>query len=503
LLGTGVVPTRPVIVSHPFAALLALSLCGATASPAFAQAPARRPVAEALSKDAKGEYDVGIKLLGLGEHTAALPHLKRALELSSDSRLLLPIAQAERGQGKLARAHRAVTRFLAESGVAEGDRSRKQADELLADLAPRVGKVVIVVSEPGAAVTVDDDLVGTTPLAPLVVERGTRKVRIEKAQFKPFERTDMVVGDATVSLSVTLEREPIPLAAALTGAAKDDYEAGRILYGDGDYSAAAVKFGAAHRASTDARLLWNIAVCEKNLRHYAKVLGLVERYLSEGKGVVTSQDRVEAEELVRVVRAFVTPLRIRSSEAGAAVFVDDEEVGTTPLAAPVVVDVGARKLRVTKDEFKTWTSTVTVSGAEPMDVDVTLTVVRHEGRLVVAVSEHDTVVVDGKIVGVGHWEGILPSGAHALRVTRDGMRPFQSDVAITDNETRRLQVSLEAEPSSSKAWLWVSGGVLVAAGLGVGGYVLLRPQNNSAPPTQPGTMPPGSVQLSFRLGGAR
>jgi hypothetical protein len=80
------------------------------------------------------------------------------------------------------------------------------------------------------------------------------------------------------------------------------------------------------------------------------------------------------------------------------------------------------------------------------------------------------------------------------------MRPHQTDVAIEDNETRRVQVTLEAEPSRSSTWLWVGGGVLTAAGLGLGAYYLLRPETTPAPAPQVGTMPPGTVQLPLRPG---
>jgi len=55
------------------------------------------------------------------------------------------------------------------------------------------------------------------------------------------------------------------LADTLTGPAKDDYMAGRLLFGDHDYGGALVKFQSAYTQSKDARLLFNMAACEKNL----------------------------------------------------------------------------------------------------------------------------------------------------------------------------------------------------------------------------------------------
>src|SRR5437762_13903717 len=73
-----------------------------------------------------------------------------------------------------------------------------------------------------------------------------------------------------------------PLTQALTGEAKADYDAGKVLASDGDFAGALIKFTSAYEQSKDARLLWNVAVCEKNMRHYSRVIATLNRYLSEG-----------------------------------------------------------------------------------------------------------------------------------------------------------------------------------------------------------------------------
>src|SRR6478736_4874903 len=81
---------------------------------------------------------------------------------------------------------------------------------------------------------------------------------------------------------------PKPLAETLTGEAKSAYDSARVLFGDGDFGGALVKFQAAYDKSKDPRLLWNMAACEKNLRHYARTLQLVRRYAAEGGSVLTA-----------------------------------------------------------------------------------------------------------------------------------------------------------------------------------------------------------------------
>jgi PEGA domain len=295
---------------------------------------------------------------------------------------------------------------------------------------------------------------------------------------------------------------PPPLAESLTGMAKAEYEAGRILYADKDYANAIVKFQRAHEIAKDPRLLWNIAVCEKNLRRYTRMLDTIRRYRTEAARVLTDEERAQAVEIIKTVEAFVTALKLTSSEPGADVYVDDEKRGTTPLAEPVMLDVGNRRLRVVKPGYKEVSFTRQVVGGGEISLDVALEKELHRGRLQVAAGPSDLVLVDGSTVGRGTWEGSVKSGGHTLRVTAPGMTAYQSEVVINDDEVRHVDVALTALPrnDTTRTVLWILGGVVVAAGASVGGYFLFKP---STAPTIQGNISPGAVQLSFGAHGVR
>ena len=241
-----------------------------------------------------------------------------------------------------------------------------------------------------------------------------------------------------------------PLAQALTGAARADYDAGKVLASDGDFTGALIKFQSAYDQSRDPRLLWNVAFCEKNLRHYARVIATLQRYLAEGAGFLTDKDRKEARDLVQTIQPFTTSATFKVSEAGAQISVDDAAVGVSPLAAPVVLDIGERRLRVVKEGFKPYEKTLPVGGSAAIAVDVVLEKEVHEGRIVVEAPPDATIVLDDKPAGTGRLEATVAAGGHQLRVTAPGMRPFQSEVVIQDKETRSLQVALEREGEPDK-----------------------------------------------------
>ena len=283
------------------------------------------------------------------------------------------------------------------------------------------------------------------------------------------------------------------LSETLSGEAKAEYESAKLLYGNGDFSTALLKFSAAHEKSKDPRLLWNMAACEKSLRRYSRALSLLRAYVADTSGFVSDSERAEANELVKVMEQLTTKLRVTVSEPGAEVLVDDEVVGTSPVD-PVVIDLGTRKLRAHKSGFRDATKEITTTGGPEVVVDLVLTKVVHEGRVVVKAGARDAISIDGKALGTGSWSGALPSGGHTLRVTAPNMRTYQSEILVSDDQTREIAVTLEPESTRIPTWAWIAGGVLATSGLAIGGYFVFRQEPTYDGPS--GNLSPGIVQAS-------
>ncbi|WP_437666019.1 PEGA domain-containing protein [Sorangium sp. So ce1182] len=299
-----------------------------------------------------------------------------------------------------------------------------------------------------------------------------------------------------------------PPSETLTGEAKAEYEAARILFNDGDYGNAIIKFERAYELSRDPRLLWNIALCQKNLKRYTRLLATIEQLLRDAGPQLTEQDRKDAADLIEATRAYVSRLDLQASEAGASVLVDGQEVGQTPLREPVLLDIGARRIRVTKKGFKDVEVTEQVAGGGVVTVKATLEKEVHEGRLIVAAGPDAVISLDGRVVGRGTWEGMVASGGHTLRVTASGMESHQSEVMILDNQTRRVQVSLVPRPKEGNVerWLWIGGGVAVLAGALLVGFGVLGPDSPVAGNTTPGSVPlsaRGGASFAIPFGGGR
>jgi hypothetical protein len=343
-------------------------------------------------------------------------------------------------------------------------------------------------------------------IASLVASQGVAQTR----KGKKGKATPAASASAEPAASVSApppEQPPPsipPLTDSLTGDAKAAYESGKLLYQDGDYAGALLKFQQAYEASKDARLLWNMAVCQKNLRRYSKVLGLVKKYQVDAAAVMSESDRTQTQELLTAVQGFVSPVTVKCNEEQADVTIDEEPAGKTPLAAPVIVDMGPRRVKVSKSGFSDFTQTLHVGGNTPVSVDAVLKKELHEGKLVIVAEPKQYIYLDGRIVGEGRWEGVVASGGHMLRITAPGKRTYQSEVTIKDGDKREVRVALENEApvaaatsGSSNTWLWVAGGAALVAGVVVGGYFALRPKDEGAPPAVGGTIPPYTVPLPF------
>src|SRR3954469_12191733 len=115
------------------------------------------------------------------------------------------------------------------------------------------------------------------------------------------------------------------------------------LYSEADYRAALVEFKRAYELAPNVTVLYNLGETYYQLQNYAEALTTFERFLAEG-GTAHKQ---EVENAVTVLKTRVGKLDITTSSPGWEISVDDEVVGKTPLAKPVAVSIGRRRLGAT------------------------------------------------------------------------------------------------------------------------------------------------------------
>jgi hypothetical protein len=155
-------------------------------------------------------------------------------------------------------------------------------------------------------------------------------------------------------------------------------------------------------------------------------------------------------------------LLVRSTPAGARVFVDGREQGKTPVAIRELSS-GAHRVRVMRDGYAPEERRISITPSRPaQSVTVPLSPVRAAesrplapgasgtgGRYFGALTVESrppgaSVFVDGKLVGTTPIQ--LPSvnaGEHAVRLEREGYRRWSSSVRVVAGEQNRVTASLE------------------------------------------------------------
>jgi hypothetical protein len=267
---------------------------------------------------------------------------------------------------------------------------------------------------------------------------------------------------------------PEPLGDALRGEAKEEYEQAGNVFRTGDFGGALRRYQKAYELQSDPRLLWNIAVCEKQLRHYAKVPPLVDAFLEKAADLVTAEEKRTAIEFAKAVHALIGEITFTCTEPSIEIFIDEERMESA-CERPVSLEGGDHRLRAVAPGFKELSEELTVPSGGARTVSIVLETEKKEARLAVTAKPDGIISLDGKGVGRDAWSGMVPPGKHALLVTASGKKDYHVEIDLADKEDRNVIVALEEEPSSVPVWLLVAGGVVLVAGAVAGGYFLFRP----------------------------
>lgn len=181
----------------------------ALAAPAARAQPAA-PNANAVAEAGK-HFQRGVTMYNEADYRAALVEFRRAYETAPNAAVLYNIGQTYYQLQNYAAALVALGRYLTEAGPSAAH--RREVEATIDTLQTRVGKVAVSTSVPGCNITVDDELVGKTPLdEPVLVSIGRRKIsalrdgRVTETRF-----VDVAAGDTVnVALSANDAARPAP-----------------------------------------------------------------------------------------------------------------------------------------------------------------------------------------------------------------------------------------------------------------------------------------------------
>jgi hypothetical protein len=239
-----------------------------------------------------------------------------------------------------------------------------------------------------------------------------------------------------------------PVRDELPTEALHDWDAARELYEAKDFEGASVEYLRAYAISKNPRVLFNVAICQKNLARYARAVSYLRRMLSEGGASLPEADQARAREAIETIQVFVTGLALKVSEPNATVVIDGREVeGRTPFADPIPVEVGTHTVLVRKSGFKDVTIAVDAAAnvvAEPAPITLEALVRRGVVAVTVAGAPLARVMVDGVERGFAPYTGELPAGRHTIDARASGYVSAAATIELAQDQ--RLPVDLELRP---------------------------------------------------------
>jgi tetratricopeptide (TPR) repeat protein len=193
------------------AMILALTTATATLTAPAAVRLAHAETPAAVKKAGK-HFQRGVALYNETDYRAALVEFRRAYEVAPNPAVLYNIGQTYYQLQSYAQALTTFERYLAESG--DSASHKKEVEDTVDILRARVGKLAIAINLEGCEVTVDDELVGRTPIGePVLVSIGRRKV-IAMCEGRTAETriVEVAAGDlleVKISLAASAGAQPL------------------------------------------------------------------------------------------------------------------------------------------------------------------------------------------------------------------------------------------------------------------------------------------------------
>ena len=119
---------------------------------------------------------------------------------------------------------------------------------------------------------------------------------------------------------------------------------------------------------------------------------------------------------------------------GATVFVDDENIGTAPVKSDKLAS-GEHSVRIVKDKYKPYSTTVTVRDSETTTLTPTLSA--DFATVTLTTASGATIWVNGVEKGSGSWSGELSTGTYIFEARQSGHRSAQISKTIAATPSRQ------------------------------------------------------------------
>lgn len=169
--------------------------------------------ADDAKKEAQVLYDMAMKQAESGDTAAAVSSFRASYDKHPSYRVLYQLGKSCARAGDAPCAVRAYEQYLSDGGSAVPSKRKKEVEAQIKALSRTLARITISANVKGAEVSVDDVVVGTTPLpGPVPVGGGAHRISLSHEGGKVDKSVTAVAGEsATVAFDVKKdEAAPAP-----------------------------------------------------------------------------------------------------------------------------------------------------------------------------------------------------------------------------------------------------------------------------------------------------
>lgn len=256
---------------------------------------------------------------------------------------------------------------------------------------------------------------------------------------------------AIVSIVAVVSAQP-SLAFAQAPDAKTSLAAGAKAARAKDWTKAAAEFAAANSAAPSAEALEGLANAHYQQKNDVEAYAAYEAWQKTYGAKANAAKRRTAEARLKEIAARTGLLAFDVNEPGAKITVDDKDMGTTPLAAPLRLSTGPHRVRITKAGFTPFDQAPNVAAGATQRVTVKLEAESANGRLSVKekAGKPIRVLVDGVDMGDAPWTGEVAAGSHEVRGRGTGVTTAPETVTVERGKTKDVELVASSSTATLK-----------------------------------------------------
>jgi PEGA domain len=267
--------------------------------------------------------------------------------------------------------------------------------------------------------------------------------------------------------------------------AKKHSQRSRELYEDGDMAGALNELSRSYAIIPNYKLLYNMGQIQAQQLNHAGALKSFQDFLKEGGVEIPEARRLEVQKEIEKLRTRVGQIEIVVNVSGAEISVDEVVVGVSPLAFPVVVNGGKRKVSVSLQNHFPQSKIVDVLGLETAKVQLEL-----QSIATVAPEKQPVSVIEDakpKTPAFPIWipwaaTGALAVGTVVSGIVTLGAQTKQKQLIETFGISADQQSAAQAATRTGALVTDILGAATIAAGIGSLIYTVTR-GSDAAPQT--------------------